>query len=180
MIMALLRSCLSPVKFVLTKKTGQAGFLTKQKLLKPYYYKVYLADDDVTTELTPTERAASFRFTFPKADSSSVIIDAFDKGSYIKIIPSENKIIGYTTRNSGGVAKNFKNYFVIVFDKPFNYTYTFLDSVITKDIEQKSNHVGAIIGFTNTHKGEVVNAKVASSFISFDQAEINLKEIGRS
>jgi predicted alpha-1,2-mannosidase len=153
-------------------------FSHKAEIARPYYYKVYLADADVTTELTPTERAARFRFTFPKADSSSVIIDALNRGSYIKIIPSENKIIGYTTRNSGGVAKNFKNYFVIVFDRPFNYTYTFLDSVITNDIEQKSNHVGAIIGFTNTSKGQVVNAKVASSFISFDQAELNLKEIG--
>ena len=153
-------------------------FSHKAEIAKPYYYKVYLADDDVTTEITPTERAASFRFTFPKADSSSVIIDALDRGSYIKIIPSKNKIIGYTTRNSGGVAKNFKNYFVIIFDKPFDYTYTFLDSIITKNTEQKSNHTGAIIGFTNTNKGEIINAKVASSYISFEQAEINLKEIG--
>lgn len=153
-------------------------FSHKAEIAKPYYYKVYLADADVTTEIAPSERAASFRFTFPKADSSSVIIDALNRGSYIKIIPSENKIIGYTTRNSGGVPKNFKNYFVIVFDKPFNYTYTFLDSVITRNVEQKSNHVGAIIGFTNTQKGEIINAKVASSYISFEQAEINLKEIG--
>ena len=153
-------------------------FSHKTEIAKPYYYKVYLADADVTTEFTPTERAAGFRFTFPRADSSSVIIDALNKGSYIKIIPAENKIIGYTTRNSGGVAKNFKNYFVIIFDRPFNYTYTFLDSMITKDAEQTSNHVGAIIGFVNTRKGDMVNAKVASSYISFEQAEINLKEIG--
>ena len=60
---------------------------------------------DVTTEITPTERAARFRFTFPKADSSSVIIDAFNRGSYVKIIPSENKIIGYTTTTCGGVER---------------------------------------------------------------------------
>jgi len=57
---------------------------------------------------------------------------------------------------------------MIVFDRSFDYTYTFLDSVITKDVEQKSNHVGAIIGFTNTHKGEIIHAKVASSYISFE------------
>ncbi|MDE3183269.1 MAG: GH92 family glycosyl hydrolase [Bacteroidota bacterium] len=153
-------------------------FSHKAETAKPYYYKVYLADDDITTEIAPTTRAAIFRFTFPKADSSSVIIDALDRGSYIKVLPAENKIIGYTTRNSGGVAKNFKNYFVIVFDKPFDYTYTFLDSAITRATEQKSNHVGAIIGFTNTTKGEMIHAKIASSFISFEQAEINLKEVG--
>jgi predicted alpha-1,2-mannosidase len=155
-------------------------FSHKAEIAKPYYYKVYLADDDVSTEITPTERAAVFRFTFPKTDSSSVIIDALDRGSYIKVIPGENKIIGYTTRNSGGVAKNFRNYFVIIFNKPFDYTYTFLDSVITRVSEQKSNHVGAIIGFTNTTKGEIIQAKIASSFISFKQAEINLKEIGNN
>ena len=89
----------------------------KAEIVKPYYYSVYLADYDVTTEITPTERAASFRFTFPKTDSSYVVVDAFDKGSSIKILPKERKIIGYTTRNSGGVPANFKNYFVIQFDK---------------------------------------------------------------
>jgi predicted alpha-1,2-mannosidase len=165
-------------KIRFSEKDRASWFSHKAEIAKPYYYKVYLADEDVTTEIAPTERAASFQFTFPKADSSSVIIDALNRGSYIQIIPSENKIIGYTTRNSGGVAKNFKNYFIIVFDKPFNYSYTFLDSVITKASEQKSNHVGAIIGFTNTKKGEVIHAKVASSYISFEQAAINLKEIG--
>jgi predicted alpha-1,2-mannosidase len=165
-------------KIRFSEKDRASWFSHKAEIAKPYYYKVYLADEDVTTEIAPTERAANFRFTFPKADSSSVIIDALDHGSYIKIIPSENKIIGYTTRNSGGVAKNFKNYFIIIFDKPFDYTYTFLDSAITKKSEQKSNHVGAIIGFINTKRGEVIHAKVASSYISFDQAEINLKEIG--
>ena len=153
-------------------------FSHKSETAKPYYYKVYLADDDVTTEIAPTERAAIFRFTFPQADSSSVIIDARDRGSYIKVIPAENKIIGYTTRNRGGVAKNFKNYFVVVFDKPFDYSYTFLDSSLTNDKEQKGNHTGAVIGFSNTSKGEIIHAKIASSFISFDQAEINLQEVG--
>jgi predicted alpha-1,2-mannosidase len=161
-----------------TEEDRANWFSHKTEIVKPYYYKVYLADDDVTTEITPTERAASFQFTFPKADSSSVIIDALDRGSYIKIIPGENKVIGYTTRNSGGVAKNFKNYFIIIFDRPFNYSYTFLDSIITNAKEQTCNHAGAIIGFTNTKRGEVIHAKVASSFISFEQAAINLKEIG--
>jgi len=167
-------------KIRFTEKDRASWFSHKAEIAKPYYYKAYLADEDITAEIAPTERAAAFRFTFPKADSSSVIIDALDRGSYIKIIPSENKIIGYTTRNSGGVARNFKNYFVIIFDKPFDYTYTFSDSIITKSLEQKSKHVGAIIGFANTTKGEVIHAKVASSYISFDQAEINLKEIGNN
>ncbi|SFG38152.1 GH92 family glycosyl hydrolase [Pontibacter chinhatensis] len=152
-------------------------FSHKAEVAKPYYYSVYLADHDVTTEITPTERAARFRFTFPQTDSAFVVVDAFDQGSYVKVIPGENKIVGYTTKNSGGVPENFKNYFVIVFDKPFAYTHTWRDSVLSNNLELQANHVGAVIGF-KTKKGEQVNARVASSFISPEQAELNLREIG--
>lgn len=153
-------------------------FSHKAEVAKPYYYRAYLAEHDVVTEITPTERAAIFRFTFPEDDHSFVVIDAFDRGSYIKVIPGENKIIGYTTRNSGGVPENFKNYFVVEFDKPLTYTATFTDSTLHQNaLEQTANHTGAVVGF-KTVKGEIVHARIASSFISFEQAEQNLKELG--
>ena len=153
-------------------------FSHKSEVVKPYYYKAYLADHDVITELTPTDRAALFRFTFPENDHSYIVVDALDNGSYIKVIPEENKIIGYSTKNSGGVPENFKNYFIIEFDKPFTYEATFADNTLKEGSkEQTSSHVGAVIGF-KTKKGEIVQAKVASSFISFDQAAINMKELG--
>ena len=41
-------------------------FSHKAEVATPYYYKVYLADWDVTVEITPTERAAVIRLTFPE------------------------------------------------------------------------------------------------------------------
>lgn len=153
-------------------------FSHKGEVALPYYYKVYPAEHDVVTEFTPTERAVLFRFTFPENENSYVVVDAFDKGSYIKIIPEQNKIIGYTTRNSGGVPDNFKNYFVIEFDKPFSYQASVADGALVENqSEQTAGHAGAIIGF-KTRKGEIVHARVASSFISFEQADRNLKELG--
>ena len=153
-------------------------FSHKGEVAKAYYYKVYLAEHDVITELTPTDRAALFRFTFPENDHSYIVVDALDKGSYVKVIPEENKIIGYTTKNSGGVPDNFKNYFIIQFDKPFTYKATFADGKLSEgNAEQQADHAGAVIGF-KTKKGEIVHAKVASSFISYDQAAINMKELG--
>ncbi|MDH6356572.1 GH92 family glycosyl hydrolase [Parabacteroides sp. PF5-9] len=169
-------------------------FSHKSEVAKPYYYSVYLAEHDVVTEFTPTDRAVAFRFTFPENDSSFVVVDAFDKGSYIRIIPEERKIIGYTTKNSGGVPDNFKNYFVVVFDKPFTYNAIFNrvgtlpdskpdtkkvyhTNLMEDELTRTDEHVGAVIGFS-TQKGEVVHAKIASSFISFEQAEINMKELG--
>ena len=153
-------------------------FSHKGEIATPSYYKVYLAEHDVVTEMTPTERAVLFRFTFPENEHSYIVVDAFDKSSYVKVIPEENKIIGYTTRNSGGVPENFKNYFVIEFDKPFTYKGTFADKKLEEgNLEQKADHTGAIIGFS-TRKGEIVHARIASSFISFEQAAQNLKELG--
>lgn len=153
-------------------------FAHKGETAKAYYYKVYLAEYDIVTELTPTERAAMFRFTFPENEHSYVVVDAFDKGSYVKIDAANNRIIGYSTKNSGGVPANFKNYFVIEFDKPFTYQATVADSIVKENgTEQQVDHAGAIIGFA-TKKGEIVHARVASSFISPEQALLNLKELG--
>ena len=155
-------------------------FSHKAEVAKPYYYKVHLADHDVTTELAPTERAVMFRFTYPETKNAYVIVDAFDKGSYVKVIPEENKIIGYSTKNSGGVPENFKNYFVIQFDKPFTFLSAVSENnILPNETEAKGNHTGAVIGFA-TQKGEIVHARVASSFISPEQAELNLKELGKN
>ena len=150
----------------------------KGETAKPYYYKVYLAEHDVVTELTPTERAAMFRFTFPENEHSYVVVDAFDKASSVKIDVANRRITGYSTRNSGGVPDNFRNYFVIEFDKAFTYKAVVDNkTLIAESTETISAHAGAIIGFA-TKKGETVHARVASSFISEEQAMQNLKELG--
>lgn len=149
-------------------------FSHKTEVARPYYYSVYLADHDVIAELSPTERSAQFRFTYPKSDSSFVVIDAFDKGSYIKIIPSENKIIGYSTRYAAGSLKNFKNYFVIYSDKPFSFAKTYDGKKASAAMELQGEHALAVIGF-KTKRGEQVRLRVASSFVSPEQAELNLE-----
>ena len=152
-------------------------FSHKAEIATPYYYRVYLADYDIVAELAPTERACAMRFTYPENDKSFVVVDAFDKGSYVKILPEKQMIVGYTTKNSGGVPDNFKNYFVVKFDKPFTYKAAVADGTIGEgNTEATCNHAGAIIGF-QTKRGEVVNVQVASSFISEEQALRNLGEL---
>lgn len=165
-------------KGTIDEEERASWFSHKSEIAKPYYYSVYLANHDVTTEITPTERAAFFQFTFPKTDSAFVVIDAFDRGSYIKIIPEENKIIGYSTRYARGKLSNFKNYFVIIFDKPFKNPSLWNDKTKLKELELSGSHISALINFDIANAKDQVGARVASSFISFEQAEINLKEIG--
>ncbi|MFV0507315.1 MAG: GH92 family glycosyl hydrolase [Bacteroidales bacterium] len=162
---------------VFDQNARASWFSHKAEVAEPHYYKVYLADHDVTTEITPTSRAAMFKFTFPESQHAHIVVDAFDNGSQLEILPKENRIIGYTMKNSGGVPDNFKNYFVIEFDKPFSYQATVSDGEIKEnELSSASQHAGGIIGFS-TNRGEVVHAKVASSFISMEQAKQNLKEL---
>ncbi len=159
---------------------GRASWFShKAETAKPHHYKVYLADYDVTAELTPTERACLMRFTFPHTDSANVVVDAFDKGSYVRLLPDKRTIVGYSTKNSGGVPDNFKNYFVIVFDRDFAAARLAngKDLLAEGQQELQADHAGAIVTF-RCKRGEQVHARVASSFISEAQAMQNLEELG--
>jgi len=160
---------------VKTDESERASWFShKAEVVSPYYYSVYLADYDVTAEVTPTERAAIFRFTFPESDSSSILIDGFNKGSMVKIIPAERKVIGYCRNNSGGVPANFHNYFVAIFDREFTNASTWHgDTLGLNDLVSEGDHAGAVLGF-KTGKGDKITVKVASSFIGPEQAMLNL------
>lgn len=153
-------------KPVFDETSRASWFSHKGETVTPYYYRVYLADYDITAELAPTERACIFRFTMPSTDSANIVIDAYDKGSAISVDAARQTVTGYSVRNSGGVPQNFRDYFVITFDKPFKVTY-----------ENHGDHSGAIVTFS-CRRGEQVTARVASSFISEQQAWQNLKEVG--
>ena len=118
-------------------------FSHKSETAKPYYYQVYLADHDINVEIAPTERAAAMMFTYPAGEVSGVVVDAYDEGSYIKVLPEKQAIIGYTTKNCGGVPDNFRNWFVVKFDKPFESTMVYDGPVkgLGETLEFEGNHV---------------------------------------
>lgn len=152
-----------------------AEFSHKDEIAHPDYYKVTFTNK-VTTEMSPTERGVHMRFSFPNKENSYVVLDPNKGGSYVKIIPSERKIIGYSKNANGSVPKEFANYFVIVFDKPFESygTWTGDEGIISEgNQEMKDDYAGAYIQF---RKGVKVQAKIASSYISIEQAELNLKQ----
>ena len=169
-----------PVKNIsnVNQDARASWFSHKSETAKPYYYQVYLADHDINVELTPTDRAATFRFTFPESNTSGIVVDAYDRGSYIKVLPEQQAIVGYTTRNSGGVPDNFRNWFVVVFDKPFETATLYDGGQLLEDgtTEFEGNHAIAALHF-KTRRNEKVNIQTASSFISLEQAWLNLKEV---
>ena len=155
------------------EESRRSWFSHQSEEARPYYYSVYLADHDVRAEIAPAERAAVMRFTFPESDESGVVVDAFDRGSRVEIL-DDCTVAGYTTRNSGGVPDNFRNWFVVRFDKPFDSFRTFDGTRETKGSTIEGDHALAAVYFA-TRRGEQVTARVASSFISHEQALWNLE-----
>lgn len=159
------------------EQSRRSWFSHQSEEARPYYYRVYLADPDVQVEITPTDRAAVMRFTFPESEESGIVIDAFDRGSCVEIV-DDRTVAGYTTRNSGGVPDNFRNWFVVKFSKPFETFRTFDGQNELKGTQAEGDHAVAAVYFT-TRRGEQVTTRVASSFISPEQALRNLQtEVG--
>lgn len=150
----------------------------KNEIAKPHYYKVTL-DNNITAEMSPTERGVHSRFSFPRTKGSYLVLDGYIGTSQVEILPRERKIIGYV-HNGAGVQKNFKNYFVIQFDKPFVAQGTWDNrsgKISNGNLTDEGRGIGAYIQFKD---GETVQAKIASSYISPEQAERNLQqELGK-
>ena len=141
-------------------------FSHKAETATPYYYQVYLADWDVNAEVTPTSRAAMMRFTFPETQQANIIVDAFDGNAHVEADAAQRRITGYTVKNSGGVPQNFRNYFIIELDHDFTVS------------QQVTDGRHGIVVTLSTQRNEKVSMRVASSFISNEQARRNLNELG--
>ena len=154
-------------------------FSHKAEVATPYYYKVYLADWDITAEIAPTERAAIIRLTYPETSEARVVIDAFDAGSHVAVDAGRRRVTGITTKNSGGVPEGFMHYFVVDCSHPvsFEACYSDADGLVEGRKEVWANHAGAVVGFPPMKRGEQVILRVASSFISEEQAVRNLQEL---
>lgn len=145
---------------------------------KPHYYKVLL-DNGITTEISPVERGAHIRFSFPKGKASFVVLDGYTGMSGVEIIPKENKIVGYV-RNGRYSQENFMSHFVIEFDQPirrYGIWENNNNENRTNETAGEGKGVGAWVEFD---PGVKVQVKTASSYISAEQAALNLKkELGQ-
>lgn len=159
-----------------TEQRRRSWYSHKKEVAKPHYYSVYLADHHARFEMTATERAAAFRVKYHPSDSSFMVIDAYKCGAYVRVIPEKNMVVGYNSNYTAGVSRGFKNYFVMVFDRPFTEHFVWYnDSTVSRESEMQADRVGAVLGFGRLH-GVPLTYRVASSYISFEQALLNLQE----
>lgn len=163
---------------IVDENKRSAEFTHQNEIGKPNHYKVQF-NNGLTTEIAPTERGSHFKFSFPKGKQANIVLDGYIKMSMVTIDPTHRKISGYVT-NGNFVPKGFKNYFVILFNKPFKAygTWENKGNVISKSsLTDEGAGIGAYVQFA---EGVTVQAKVASSYISAEQAQTTLdKELGK-
>jgi predicted alpha-1,2-mannosidase len=165
-------------KLVVNENERAASFSHDNEIAQPSYYKVKL-DNNITTEISPTERGAHLRFAFPKGQGSYLVLDGYTKMSMVKIDAAKRTISGWVN-NCRWAPQSFKNYFVIVFDKPFAGYGTWENKKNTTNAQQTEAEGDGVGAYLNFKDGETVSAKVASSYISPDQAQLTLQtELGQ-
>ncbi|GHE35749.1 alpha-1 2-mannosidase [Sphingobacterium griseoflavum] len=154
-----------------------SAFNHDQEIGKPNYYRVKFYNG-IQTEISPTERGAFMRFSFPKKTEAHLVLDGYTKGAQIEVQPEKRRVIG-RVRNGYFMPNKMWSHFVIEFDQDFTTSGTWSVANPTPNSGQRTiegEQVGAYITFK---KGAIVNAKVASSYIDIEQAELNLsRELG--
>ena len=161
-------------ELVVNENEREATFSHADEIAKPHYYKVKF-ENNITTEISPTERGAHLRFTYPKSKKTFLILDGYTNISNLEIHPLEKKITGFVN-NGRGFKKGFKSFFVAYFDKPFLKYGTWENR---KNTIQSDSLKAAGLGYgvyLEFKAGETVQVKCASSYISMEQAELNLSQ----
>lgn len=154
------------------------AFRHEDEIAHPHYYKVKL-QNGITTEISPTERGAHLRFTFPKSGAVYLVLDGYTGWSGVRIYPQEKKITGYVANNKNNRGNLIKSYFEIHFDKPFR-SYGLWENrgntTLPDSLQKEGRGIGGYLQFA---EGETVQVKTASSYISPEQAMVTLnKELG--
>ncbi|MES2428576.1 MAG: GH92 family glycosyl hydrolase [Bacteroidota bacterium] len=170
-------SVMPMTELVVDENKREAKFSHANEIAKPNYYKVQF-DNKITTEISPSERGAHLRFTYPAGKKSYLVLDGYTNLSGVKIYPKENKITGYVN-NGRGFKKGWKSYFVMQFDQPIKAYGTWENKKNTINADSTTAEGLGKGAYVEFKAGAKVQAKTASSYISLEQAELNLKrELG--
>jgi predicted alpha-1,2-mannosidase len=159
-------------KLTVNQEERAAAFSHGNETAKPHYYSVRF-DNGMIAEISPTERTAHFRFSFPKNQEAHIILDGYTKNSQINMDPEKRQITGFVD-NGNFTPDNFKAYFVIQFDRDFESFGTWENENNTVQNGNRSAEGKGKGAYITFKKGATVQVKAASSYISPEQAQRTL------
>ena len=146
------------------------------------YHSVVLDDYNIKAELTSTVRVGFHRYTFPQSDQSAVILDLSTQlgpsgtaSGFVKKV-SNKKLQGYAImEKTVRRPKDTKVFFSLHFDRPFEDLYAFQDQKLLGKVKEFEGKNGGVYPLFKTKEGDQIMMKVGISYVSMEQAELNLQ-----
>ena len=145
-----------------------SGYRIKDSILRPDYMKLGFLRSECTLELVPSDRCASVKVSFENDFDRCISIFGIKGNNSFEI--RDGALYGWTDSRSGmDYANDFKMYFVI---KP---NTSWLDEQHSRVITRDGNASGIHLAVKSDVRS--CGFDIAISYISYEQAELNLKEL---
>lgn len=168
------------VKAQLGFDANKAPFSHEDEIVRPGYHKVFLADRNITAELTSTCRVGLHRYQFPRSQSSHIAFSLAEELAHGKMSASRMRRLD-SRRFDGFVTmaptsrrrKPFTAYFAVELDKSVRDFKAWEDGKIIAPGAVKGEKAGYCLEF-ETGENEVVQMKVALSYVSEEAAWANM------
>jgi predicted alpha-1,2-mannosidase len=178
-----------PATGKVTQKVRTSGLYTKfsheEEIAFPGYYAVKLPKLDVLAELTATQRVGMHRYTFSNVETPHILIkvtnalgDGRSREGQVSILPETNEIEG-SVRTFGSFSGRYggiKVYFVARFNQPFLEYGSWNNDIFLPDKHNaEGNNIGIDLSFKKKNSQQVIELKLAISFVSIENARENLE-----
>ncbi len=151
-----------------------SGYRPEEAILTPYYLKTRFLRSRADFELAPSERGAIIKITFDE-DIDSFLSVLPVKGNYSYRFDAKTNILyASTDMHMSGEAVKFRNYLVMKFPEgsvDVKKTQINIGNKFISGIKCRGKKSGIHIALTN----KSTEIKLATSYISFKQAELNLE-----
>lgn len=142
------------------------SFSHEKELARPHTYRVDF-DNGIRAEIAPSERAAIFRFRFPRDGDANLLFDNVDERGGLTLDADAQTLAGYTDTRSGLSNGATRMFIYARFDQPWASSGSI-----------KTGRPTHYVKFAPSDGG-VVSMRIATSLISVEQARANLEqEIG--
>ncbi len=163
----------------------RSGFRMDKTVMTPYELSVGFMQYRSRLTVVPTERGAACCAQYDmEGVTHRLSIVHTEKEVMMKLDPAARKLVGYTRANTGCAPENFAEYFVFEFDTDFDMEKTVMSDPRKNEFDlTKENTAEGLclsLAFAGTEPKKV-GYKMAISYISIEQAQINLdRELSKS
>ena len=142
----------------------------------PYYYEAELETWQIRAELTATNEAAYYRFTFPASPHAHLVLE-LERNAGLTI-EGDRTVAGSEQVGEDHISETARGktreYFYAEFSRPFGDYQTWQDAELGKSSHVSGDRIGFVTSMS-TSAGESVEVRIGISYISVEQAKQNLQ-----